>query len=424
MHNVVLVTIDSLRSDVSQEAIPTFTKLADEGLEFETAVAPGPRTPSSIPPSMTGEFYRTEKSSMAGRRNGIRTHIVPNETIPERFAKRDYTTVGFSSNPWTASDTGFDSIFDEFYELNPNTDNDIDTLPKTPVVQTIDRFLKAIDREEFLGWQGKREWFTHWTSFQQQIFEKIDNLSEPYFVWIFLMDTHQPTIVPQSFRRETNLFKTYYSLYQFNSSRSSQLSDRVQKWLDEGYRDAARSADRFLKDIRNEISANDILVVHSDHGEARGEHGTNGHEYQLYEENIKVPMAAHHPDLSGSITDQFSLIDLPDLLDTLAVNPKIDPENWGRQFIASMSESDETARVRSEMINYTPHRRSLRGDRFKLIETPDDHLLFDLEADPNEKENVAESHPELVDAFLDILNARCAKREEQRKVIETVQEIY
>lgn len=418
MENTVLLTIDSLRADTeSQGTTPHIDQLREDGLDFEDAIATGPRTTSSVPVFLTGSFYRFDESSMAARREAIRKHVLLNETLPERLSKQGYTTVAFSANPWITTDTGFDNVFDEFHEINPNVNTEFDVLAETPLVQLADKTLTATGLEDRVGWRSKREWFSHWSAFEEPMFETIDEISEPYFIWIFLMDTHQPTIVPREFRTETNLFKTYYALQRYTANRADQLSPRALRWCKEGYRDAVRSADEFVGRVREALPENDLLIVHSDHGEAFGEHGTNGHEYRFFEENVHVPLFAHHPDLAGSVTEQVSLQRLPDIVAQLATDPSSET-NFSDSLVPIMSESYETANVRSGDVGYTPHRRALRGERFKYVETETSEKLYDRETDPAEQENVADEYPERVELFRKLLDTQSRRRQEQQRIVD------
>ena len=59
--SIVLVTLDALRADhcgyvgYERDTTPTIDRLASDGLAFETAVAPGTNTPSSMTGVFTGQ---------------------------------------------------------------------------------------------------------------------------------------------------------------------------------------------------------------------------------------------------------------------------------------------------------------------------------------------------------------------------------
>lgn len=427
MRNVVLVTVDSLRADIcsganGEQLAPNIVQLGRDGVEFSSAIAPGPRTPSSVPAFLTGEFYCTEEEDMPERRAAIRSHIVSTETLPERFSAMGYNTLGFSLNPWTAADTGFETIFDEFHELTPDAESDIDVSPAVPGGKFIDKTLQKTGKEHLFNWKNRREWFSHWSTFRNDLFDRISSASEPYFVWIFLMDTHQPTIVPWQYRDESSLLRTLYAVNYFTQHRGEPLPERIDKWIQQSYRDAVRSVDEFVGQLSDELGSEDMLAVHSDHGEAWGDHGINGHEYQLYEENIRVPLVIRHPDVTEEITENFTLLDLPDLLVELAEISNVCIEQWGRNVVPTMVESEEAAQKRCDTGGYNPHYRALRGKRFKLIETRDEELLFDLHKDPNEQRNVCEEYPEMREAFKQLLDSYSRKREEKRRIVERITE--
>ena len=98
--NIVMVTADSLRADhcgfVDSESslTPTIDRLAEEGVSYSEAIAPGPRTPSSVPVLFTGEFMTDHESwSMAdwqGRQSRIGRHMERFTHLSERLQRRGY----------------------------------------------------------------------------------------------------------------------------------------------------------------------------------------------------------------------------------------------------------------------------------------------------------------------------------------------
>ncbi|WP_227379078.1 sulfatase-like hydrolase/transferase [Haladaptatus halobius] len=426
MQNLLLISIDSLRADTcgflnDSGVTPYLSELAKEGTVFENAIAPGPRTPSSLPPMFTGEFYRHEYDSVIGRRTAIDFHLSTHQTIPEQLSDIGYTTVGFTANPWTAKDTGFNKGFDEFYELNPNSNNNIETLVDSPVIRGTNTLLEAFGRENMFGWQGKREWFTHWTVFLDQIKDKISELAEPYFVWIFLMDSHQPYIVPSTLQNETNWFKMYYSLLRFWRDRDTELPPHAIKWMRQSYRDAARSADEFVRRLYDSIRGSNInLVVHSDHGESHGEHGTYGHEYRLYEENIRIPLLIHGDTYTERIVDPVSLTSLPSIIESTCSNELTTPESFAKSFVYSGAESRSISTLRGNMLDYSPHDFAVRGKRYKYISAKDDEELYDLKVDPDETTDISGKYTEITKNLRQLAAARMMKPIEKKKIVSSI----
>jgi arylsulfatase len=426
--NVLHITIDSLRTDVcgflgDVDCTPFLSSIADDATVLENAIAPGPRTPSSMPGVFTGEFGRHEEYDMRDQRNAIGLHLSTHDTIPARLSEHGYHTIGFTANPWTAADTRFDRGFDEFYELNPNADQDIPSILYTPLAKSIDKTLYGVGRPDLLGWETRREWFTHWTAFYEQVLQRLNELEEPYYAWIFIMDTHHPLVLPPAFRTETNWLKMYYTLLRYRQGRDETIPGYVVDWMRQSYRDAARSADEFVKRLWTECNDPDTaLVVHSDHGESHGDHETYGHEFRLYEENVRVPLLI---DGIGSdrIDEPFSLIQLPRVIEELATDPDPGVSDYTDQLVVSGAESTTIARRRGNKLNYSPHYVALRGADFKYITTDDGEELYDLSDDPHEEEDIADRNPDATEVLNELASVKTAKQREKWNIVEAIRQI-
>lgn len=424
MKNLLLISVDSLRADAcgfdsGGDATPYLDQLADRGVAFENAIAPGSRTPSSMPPTFTGEYYRHDATTVRGRRQEINRHLELHQTLPERLSELGYTTVGFTANPWTATDTRFDTGFDEFYEVHPNGDAGSGALTDDKIISAVDTTLEAVGREDLFGWADKREWFAHWTGFHERIRERLADVPEPYFAWVFVMDTHQPYITPRSLRRKTNAFQMYYAILRFWNDRDEELPEYLVDWMRRSYRDAAHSADEFVRRMAEACDPEEtVLVVHSDHGESHGEHDTYGHEYRLYEENIRVPLVIDGVERSENVAELFSLVDLPELLVDAGTTGEIEPGRCTADFVVSETESVAVAESRADMLNYDPHDVALRGQDWKFITGPETDELYHLAADPGETRNLAPEHPDLVADLRRLVERETATQEEKGRIVE------
>ena len=163
--------------------------------------------------------------------------------------------------------------------------------------------------------------------------------------------------------------------------------------------------------LREDLAADDpLLVFHSDHGEAFDEHGTYGHERELYEENLRVPLLVHGSNQSSRVEDLVPLRALPELLAQLAGNEAIDPAKLTREFIFAATEDTDTWVV--------------RNDRWKYIQNGEREQLFDLDTDEREQENVAEDDPDVAESLRrlvgNVQSASAEKAQIRRAVEETV----
>lgn len=411
--NIILVTADSLRGDhcgflnSNADTTPNLDELAGSGVVFENAIAPGPRTPTSVPEMLTGvPLPHFSPCSYEEQVERFATHLDRYRTLPERLSELGYTTIAFSTNPWTSTRCGVDEIFDEFYDMG--------TMRPTLVQKFSSSVLSGTQAETlalwFERWRQDRSFFSRWPVLFEELAETVGDLSEPYFLWVFLMDTHNPYLVSRRDRIESTTVSMYYGLLRGNSVFShasnqsyfkSELPSHVEACIKRAYRDAVRSVDRFVATLVNRTQEDDpVVVFHSDHGEAFNEHGTYGHQQMLYEENVHVPLLAYGTgaDDGRRISRPISLRTLSDLL--VAYGRDQTPftsDEWTEPYVVARSEDGSTLAARSEDSKY--------------IRTGDDAELYDLTSDPNETQNVVDEvdttpFEERIDAYLETVPAR------------------
>src|SRR6185436_9957706 len=155
----------------------------------------------------------------------------------------------------------------------------------------------------------------------------------------------------------------------------------------------------FLEGLRQRgLDTNTSFVLYGDHGEAFGEHeGNFGHTLFVHEENIHVPLLIAAPGAWASgrrIRRVASLIDVaPTVLDLLGLPAPGDYQG------ASLLEPRQ--RDALFFTDYSLRLAGLRSGRWKfVVEIGTAHRrLFDLEADPDERHDVAPSFPRLVDGY-------------------------
>jgi len=331
--NIVLVTVDSLRADhcgfmgYEKETTPTLDAMAEDGLVFENAIAPGPATPESMPAIFTGQ-YPVERpegadadSELAARRKRIRSHMEARDTLPEKLQRLGYETAAFTPNPFTSRHFGFDQGFDHFQDF-------MDESNRGTLYQKVfngfleESGLSSMARVLMNFWQ-REEVFKPWESYYDEVIEWTESAEEPYFLWVFLMDAHNPYLSSNEYRSQSRL-KEFHANFEFwRQSHETPFSDDIHERLVTAYDDSIRYSDAFLDRLRGDLAGDDpVIAVHGDHGEAFGEHGTYGHEPYLYEENVHVPLVIDNV-LTNDVTEPFSLRDLPNQLMTLATE-KID----------------------------------------------------------------------------------------------------
>lgn len=341
--NIALVTVDSLRADqcgcygYERNTTPTLDAMARAGTKFEHAVAPGPATPESMPVIFTGDWpvdhEVDDDSELLRRRERIRTHMETRHTLPERMRELGYETAAFTPNPFTSRHFGFDQGFDHFQDF-------MDESNRGSLYETVFQgFLEgsgvsALARAFVNFWQ-REEVFKPWESYYDEIVEWTRNATEPYCLWVFLMDAHNPYLPSAEYRTQSRLREFRANVEFWRQSHETPFSDTVHNELVTAYDDSVRYSDAFLKRLRSDLQADDpVIAVHGDHGEAFGEHGVYGHEPYLYEENVRVPLIIDGI-AEGEVSEPFSLRELPDLLTSIA---------WGD--VATGAERPAVARTR------------------------------------------------------------------------------
>ena len=325
--NIVLVTIDSLRADhcgchgYARETTPTLDEMAAKGVMFEHATAPGPATPESMPAIFTGQWPvdRTESSDgtkLEQRRSRIRSHMEARTTLPERLQRLGYTTAAFTPNPFTSRHFGFDAGFDDFQDF-------MDESNRGQLYKSIfqgflnESSVSSLARVFMNFWQGE-EVFKPWESYYDDVVEWARETTKPYFLWVFLMDAHNPYMSSDEYRTQSKWKEFHANVEFWRQSHETPFSDTLHERLVTAYDDSIRYSDAFLERLRTDLATDDpVITVHGDHGEAFGEHGTYGHEPYLFDENVHVPLVIEglHDE---TISDPLSLRRLPSLLTGIA----------------------------------------------------------------------------------------------------------
>lgn len=423
--NVVLVTVDSLRADhcgFLKEEInltPTLDRLATDSVVFERAISPGPRTPSSMPAIFTGEFFRapdlgvyedqeSKVKSWPARQRRIKNHLSRFQGVAERLQESGYETGGVTANPWTTRDTDFHKGFDEFHAVNGS-----DETSRSWYEPVIDRIGNAVG----VYWDNI---LLTWTDFYDIIRQTRTALSEPYFLWVFLLDPHQPYITPREYREENTAVEMLYAntrynqLHEYTESLPSHLDQRLQR----AYRDTVRSVDQFVATLQRDLEADDpITVFHADHGEAFGEHGTMGHQPQLYDENVHVPLLVHGLDTTGRVESPVSLCSLPELLEE-AASGRISPHSLTQLYVLSKTEECERTGIRTAEWSY-----QTAADGWEYVHQAGQEELYQLASDPAEQRNVIANYQEVGSIFKHLITGDEERQRERGRIADSVTDL-
>lgn len=392
--NLVLVSIDSLRADHcgylgdDRELTPTMDAMAADSVAFTQGIAPGPQTFSSMPVAFTGEYRppnsldAIDASSHWARRMGaIENHVTRYETLPERLKRRGYTTIGFSPNPWASTISGFDRGFDhfvDFSEASGDSERLRDRVATRVLGESPDRKALELAKNMVTG----SSFFAQWGSFYDDVLAAVADAPEPFFLWVFLMDTHFPFVTTREHRVEQSALGMYYSTAVSQGAMrgtDDSMPPRAIRAAKRSYRDTVRAADAFLDALQRDLAhADPVTVVHSDHGESFGDHGNFGHHHrEVYEENVHVPFLVHGLDRAERVDEPTSLASIPRVLTEIADTGTFEPDRSGHPVVAASEAGEHVA---------------ARDGRFKLVRSDDGVVLYDLVTDPEETTDVSSDH--------------------------------
>lgn len=358
--NIILVTLDTTRPDAlgmygKQAAhTPWLNRYALQGHVFDAAYSHAPITLPSHSSMLTG---------LTPPQHGVRNNIsyrlpAERETLAEILKGRGYATGAFVSSIILDSrfglDQGFDIYQDDIVHYTKKSEKAIVT---RRAGTTLDAALK---------WLGAQPPET------------------PFFAFIHLYDAHAPYDPPLP-------FKQAYAdnPYLGEVAYMDQQLGRLQRYLDQ----------RGLAD-------DTLVIVTADHGEAFGEHGEQTHGFFCYGATTHVPLILSQPiygPAGARFAHRVQSIDLLPSILTLLGMPV--PAGLDGHVLA-----DTTPRaVFSEAI--IPHEdfylapvHSIKDQRYAFYYSSDLEL-YDLEADPRETRNLAESEPDLARRYLDQIQA-------------------
>ncbi len=354
---IVFVLLDTVRADhlapygYARDTMPFLSQLAAQGVVFEKAWAPSSWTPSSMASIFTGLWVNQHGvliGMLATRRalnegEEVQLNRIPRaaETLPEVMRRAGYRTYGAADNVNMGKPMGFTRGFDRFTMRNQGA--------------VRDRVAKWKDE---LARRGS------------------------YFLYLHYMEAHGPWRVqpgPGQTELEVNL--------------------------------AAYDAALTLLDhqLRSHFEALGLLrpgsfvVIAADHGEEFWDHGGTGHDPQVYEELLRVPLIVYAPGLLGPrrVATPVTTIDiLPTLREVAKAPPS--PRDQGVSLLKTMRGEVGEPRTFYPMRFWEPTdlrraKKAVVRSRYKyILNLPEGkEELYDLEADPGERRDLAADLPQV-----------------------------
>jgi arylsulfatase A-like enzyme len=404
--NIVFIALDTQRADhlgcygYEKNTSPIIDALASQGVVFERCYAPNIPTHPSFTTMLTGKEAITHNIVNIGGRVPIEEGV---RLLPEILKEHGWNTAAIDT-----MGRHFNRGFDTY--ISPQWDRS-DPLTLRRAEHITDAALPVLA-------------------------ELKADKEKPFFLFLHYWDPHTPYLPPADFR--TMFYPEGADPYDANNhSMDKAWNDEMFQWYfhdwmpgvtDSSYVNALYDAETAYMDwqLRRLFAAlepvkdDTLIVITADHGEILDEQLGFYDHHGLYEGNVHIPLILIWPGklpagkrVPGFVQNLdylptfFELAGIPDTekLEGKSLLPCIFGERDGNYDELFLSEA--TWEVK----------RAYRNNKWKFIHSfePDPHNrplqeLFDLEADPTEQVNLAETHPEIVAELKGRLDAWVAKR--------------
>jgi arylsulfatase A-like enzyme len=415
--NVILLTIDTLRADMlscyghNAGLTPNIDRIADSGIRFEQAITGGSWTQAAFPVLLT--------SSYAAMFGGCLGRLASERPSPiEALTKNGYFTGGFSTNLHLSRSTGFDRGFQYFNELIP-TESD----PRLRSIKGGQRLLRNSLTHSLLQPIGVRMRPARLYSSAKEVTDSVCNwlgqVETPFFAWAHYMDIHWPYHIEEALMQPIEIAQAWKDLAimygRSNFERDRSMDDAERDRFVGLYERSLQYLDAQIGRLMDHLEklgydANTMIIVVSDHGEEFLDHGRWGHwESNLFDEILKVPLIIRLPNgpRGHVVPQQVRLLDLMPTLLELCGCPA--PSGLlGESLVPLMERGEYDGRSAiSEMRRDPWHRIAVRTEAFKYIwdnKRPNQPELYDLRADPGEKQNVSGYFPQEVSDYQSLVD--------------------
>ena len=437
--NVLLVTIDSLRTDAlgaydDSRHTPVLDSIADRGAVFDRAFATGNWTPFSFPSILASRHVFSDTNDIG---------IAGSTPLAQTLSDAGIETGGFNAaNGFLTSHWGYDEGFDEFEPFVASVGSGIysrylATHPTveawiqlaTSPVRRLGSFVRGdTDDRPFLD-------TSRMFDVEHAAAEFLEETDGPFFLWVHYMDAHTPYVPAPRYIREvsSNLLGTHRMLHAHTrTGLGLEVGERTLSDLRTLYQAAVRQIDASVGRLTETLSAEGFdddtaIVVAGDHGEEFQEHGHLAHYPKLYDELIQVPFIVDVPDGEPRhIAGQVGLDAIPPTIAELLSVDRADA--WeGVSLVDSVYDGETppdepvvSVSVRGEDVTAQPIPRALAdGDLLVSVRDRDwtyiqntetgDEELYHRPSDPTQQEDLSDADTaesrEIIDRFGPIASA-------------------
>lgn len=378
--NVILILLESVSAGAlhcygnpREDITPNMDALAADGTLFEHCISPASFSSYSVVSIMTSLYMLR-----APHNDHFADADFPFMGLPRMLKLAGYERAVFSSG---------NEAFDRINHFTPQSDFDTYFSHDTWGEETAD-CMRMDDRHAVGRFEG-------WLSARRD--------PRPFYCSFYLQSTHFNYEVPEPWFSHYQPVPPLYS----NGDGIIHIPPDVLPLLRNQYDNSMRYSDHWVGRIREALAAageldNSIIVIVGDHGEAFMQHGLARHGVHLWEEMIHVPLIVwigpqlrralpHQPP--HRIADSVSSIDIaPTVAGLIGLEPY---PGWQGVDVLTSGYSGRDRPVYS-VLQLAQWMECVTLDKWKYLYNLADveRLLFDLNTDPAERNNLLTSEPE------------------------------
>ncbi len=377
--NVLLVSVDTTRADHigcyghPEVKTPNIDRLAAEGTRFTHCISSAPLTLPSHTTMLTGSYPYVH----GARDNGLFVVDEANHSLPELFK-----AAGYATHAEVAA-----AVLDEKYGLAQG----FDTYGGVPSVKPKLNLKAARSPAEALRESTDPEFELETPKVEAdrkadvitdrgiELLTQRAEAGERFFMFLHYFDPHWPHEAPEPFASQYD--DGYYAEIAYFDDQFGRLIDAV-------------------RDLG--LAEKTLVILTSDHGEGRGEHGEFTHSAFLYDSTLHVPLIIWSPGSipAGQVVEtQVRLVDLaPTIVDFARL--ELTEQMQGSSLLPLIADPRRDERRACYADTMVPKHnfgysqlRALRADGWKFILAPRPEL-YHVGEDTSELFNVVKIEPE------------------------------